>query len=100
MSSAEAQARFLLALATRKFSDDQMRLLLDAHIEDGQDFAKLQHALADLTPQEAARIIAAIEADRALLNDGPLNLGQILGFDKPDGVHLPIEKRADEHGPS
>jgi hypothetical protein len=97
MSSAEAQARYLLALAARAYSDEQMRLVSNAHIEEGEGFMELQRALAELPPQQVANILENLEANPSLLNDGTLDeLGKILGISRVDGGYVPIEERKDQ----
>jgi len=61
MSSEEARERFAAAVAARLFSDEQLRLLLDARIEDEADF--LEARVDTLTPRQVGdRIAAMLEA--------------------------------------
>lgn len=48
MSSAEAKARLVAALAAEAYSKEQLRLVTTAQIVDGGSFAELQQALAKL----------------------------------------------------
>lgn len=93
MSIAEAQARYLMALAAKAFSDEQMMILANANIEGGEEFAELQRALAELPPQQVVRIIECLELNPSLLVDGPFDLGKILGIGRVQGDALPIEAR-------
>lgn len=60
MTGAEAQARYMLALAARAFSDEQMRVLAAANVVDDDGYAELQQASAELPAHEAATLIAAL----------------------------------------
>lgn len=94
MSSTEAQARYLAALAARVFSDEQMKRVANANIVDGVSLSELQHSLAELPPTQVQGMIKAVEADPALLT-GDL-LGQLGKLLKPDQVQrepVPIDKR-------
>lgn len=100
MSSAEAQARYLAALAARAFSDEQMRFVFNANIVDGDGLAELQHTLAELPPQQIKAIIKAVEANPAALNGDLLTeLGKLLGLDRtePDVVPLRSNKASKGH---
>ncbi|MEV3871608.1 hypothetical protein [Streptomyces sp. NPDC049906] len=68
MSSAEARARFLLALAARAFSEEQLRIVSDADIEDDDGFVELKHAVDELTPRQAANIVKTLEVNPLLLD--------------------------------
>lgn len=94
MSSAEAQARYLAALAARAFSDEQMKLVLNANIVDGVSLDELEHTLGQLPPQHVRGIIEAVEADPALLSGDLLaELGKLIGLDRAQPHPVPIEKR-------
>ncbi|EGE43794.1 hypothetical protein GTY83_22315 [Streptomyces sp. SID4928] len=72
MSSTEARARFLLALAARAFSEEQLRIVSDAHIEDDDGFVELKHAVDELTPRQAADIVKKLEVNPLLLDSEAL----------------------------
>lgn len=94
MSSAEAQARYLAALAARAFSDEQMRLVLNSNIVDGESLDELVHKLGELPPQQVRGIIEAVKADPALLSGDLLaELGKLIGLDRAQPKSVPIEKR-------
>jgi hypothetical protein len=77
MSSEEARERFAAAVAARLFSDEQLRLLLDARIEDESDF--LEARTDTLTPRQVGdRIAAMLEADPALLTDALFEVEDLL----------------------
>ena len=89
MSSAEAQARYLAALAARAFSDEQMKLVANANIVDGEGLAELQRTLAELPPQQVKGIIEAVEADPSVLDGDVLaELGKILGAGHSEAVAI------------
>ncbi|MEU6183710.1 hypothetical protein [Streptomyces coeruleorubidus] len=68
MSSAEARMRLLLALMARAFSEEQVRVVSNAIIED-DDFAELKRAVDELTPQQIANIIQTLEVNPLFLSD-------------------------------
>ncbi|MEV7961765.1 hypothetical protein [Oerskovia paurometabola] len=82
MSSTEARDRFVAALVARKFSDDQLRVLQRARIEDGGDSPELEGVAEALTAEQVGESITRLlEANPALLNGGTLAaLGEVLGI--------------------
>ena len=52
MSSSEAQARYLAALAAQAYSDEQIRLVTSANIMNGEGFAGLERSVAELPPDQ------------------------------------------------
>jgi hypothetical protein len=58
MSSAEAQERFVAAVAARLFSDEQLRMLRSARIDDAEPASAVASALETLTPEQLAESIA------------------------------------------
>ncbi|MFG2481027.1 hypothetical protein [Streptomyces fagopyri] len=80
MSSTEARVRLLLALMARAFSEEQVRIVSNANIEDDGDFAELKRAVEELTPQQVANTIKALEVNPLFFNDETLaELGRVLG---------------------
>jgi hypothetical protein len=80
MSSAEAKARYLAALAARAYSEEQMRLVANANIVDGEGLAQLQRSLAELPPDQVKRLIEAMVTNPALLAEDDLaRLASVLG---------------------
>lgn len=97
MSSAEAQARYLAALAARAFSDEQIKLVANANIVDGEGLAELQQTLAELPPQQVKSIIEAVEANPSVLKGDILaELGKLLGLDRVEADPVAIEERRDQ----
>jgi hypothetical protein len=95
MSSAEAQARYLAALAARAFSDEQVKLVANANIVDGTGLAELQQSLASLPPQQLRAIIEAVETNPSVLDaEATRQIGRLLGIDQRESV--PIEERRDQ----
>ena len=96
MSSAEAQARYLAALAARAFSDEQIKLVSNANIVDGEALGELQRTLAELPPQQVKGIIEAVEANPSVLTGDLLTeLGKLLELDRAETGPDPIEQRSD-----
>lgn len=93
MSSAEAQARYLAALAARAYSDEQMRLVTNANIVDSEGVAELQHSLAELPSDQVKSLLEAMATNPSMLGEDTLaELASILGRrdrSKSDGLrHL------------
>jgi hypothetical protein len=80
MSSAEAQARYLAALAARAYSEEQMRLVASAKIVDGEGLAELKRSLAELPPDQVKGLIEAMATTPSMLGEDTLaQLASILG---------------------
>lgn len=80
MSSAEAQARYLAALAARAYSDEQMRLVTNANIVDAEDISELKRALAELPPERVKGLLEAMATNPSLLSEETLaELASLLG---------------------
>ena len=70
MTSAEAQARYLMALAAKAFSEEQLRLVADANIVEEPEFQELQQAVAALPQDQVMRLIQQLELNPSLAADG------------------------------
>ena len=80
MSSAEAQARYLAALAARAYSDEQMRLVTSASIVDGEGLAELKRSLAEVPSDQIKGLIEAMATNPSMLAEDTLaELASILG---------------------
>ena len=80
MSSAEAQARYLAALAARAYSDEQLRLVTNAKIVDGEGLAELKRSLAELPSDQVKGLIEAMVTNPFLLGEDTLaELASVLG---------------------
>lgn len=80
MSSAEAQARTLAALAARAYSDEQMRLVTSSNIVDGEGLAEPQDLLAELPSDQVRSLIEEMVRNPVMLGDDTLaDLASILG---------------------
>jgi hypothetical protein len=80
MSSAEAQARYLAALAARAYSDEQMRLVTSANIVDGEGIAELKRSLAELPSDQVKSLLEAMVTNPSMLGEDALaELASILG---------------------
>lgn len=70
MSSSEWEHRFRAMLAAGAFKDEQLRILSDARIEDGDGVLEAQSAMEQLTPRQFAdRITLMLEANPSLLDN-------------------------------
>jgi hypothetical protein len=99
MNSAEARARYVLALAARAFSDEQMRIVSNANIVDDEGFIALQRHLSELPPQQVAIFLEALATNPSLLGEDTLaELGGILGVRQVERERVPIEQRRDQLG--
>ena len=79
MSSAEAQARVLAAIAARAYSDEQMRKVFNARIVDAQDAVDVSQILSKIPREELFAIIERMVRNPAMLEDSSLaNLASIL----------------------
>lgn len=92
MGSTEARERFVSALLARAFSDEQMRLLRNARIEDDAGPADLRTAVETLTPQQVGETVTLmIEKNPSLLTQSSLiELRTILGGNQVDGGPTPL----------
>jgi len=80
MSSAEAQARYVAALAARAYSDEQLRLVMNANIVDGEGLAELKRSLAELPSDQVRGLIEAMVTNPSLLGEATLaELASVLG---------------------
>jgi hypothetical protein len=80
MSSAEAQARTLAALAARAYSDEQMRLVTSSNVVDGGGLAEPQQLLAELPSVQVRDLIEGMVRNPVMLGDDSLaDLASILG---------------------
>lgn len=80
MSSAEAQARYLAALAARAYSDEQMRLVSNAAIVDCDDIQELRNSLAELPIDQVKALIEGMATNPSLLGESTLaELASVLG---------------------
>lgn len=80
MSRAEAQARYLAALAATAYSDEQMRLVAEAEIVEGGDLDELRRSLAQLPVEQVRELIARMAKNPAMLGEDTLaELASLLG---------------------
>ena len=91
MSSAEARERLLAALMDRLSSDEQLRILRSARIEDEDISPELARAMAALTPEHVGtQLQLALEADPSLAHDEAVaELRRIFGGTGFDGELVP-----------
>ncbi|MCL2611720.1 MAG: hypothetical protein FWD95_00635 [Nocardioidaceae bacterium] len=80
MSRAEAQARYLAAIAARAYSDEQMRLVSGANIVDGGGVVELERSLAELPADQLKALIETMATSPAMLGEDSLaQLASLLG---------------------
>lgn len=72
MSSAEAQARLLAAIAAQAYSDEQMRLVSSAEIVDADDLGEIHAALAKLPPEVVAGLIKKMVTNPSMFDEETL----------------------------
>lgn len=72
MSNAEAQARYLAAMAAHAFSEEQMRLVRSADIIDADGVAEIETRIAELPPNDVHELMSRMVADPSLLNEETL----------------------------
>lgn len=90
MSSAEAQARYLAAMAARAYTDEQMRLVTSSHIVDGEGLAELQRRLREIPSEQLKGLIEGMVRNPAMLGDETLaDLASILGRPALEGHPVP-----------
>lgn len=70
MSSQEAQTRVAAALLARAFSDEQLRMVFNARIDDGGEFVAWMKSMEERTPAEVEdRIHLMIESNPGFLEE-------------------------------
>lgn len=80
MSSAEAKARMLAGIAAKAFSDEQLKLVAEAEIDDGSDLPELKRSLAELPAEDLRRLVESMVKNPGLLREDSLaDLASILG---------------------
>lgn len=80
MSSAEAQARLLAAVAARTYSDEQLRMVSGSQIIDVENVATVQSALARVSREHLVELIKYMTRNPRLLEESSLaNLASLIG---------------------
>lgn len=95
MSSAEARDRFIAALVARLFSEEQLKALRNARIENDVGALELASAMETLTPQQLEESIRAmLEANPSWPDEETLaELGRALGRrGRDDGEAVPVRR--------
>lgn len=81
MSSAEAQARLLAAVAARAYSDEQLRMVSGSQIIDVENIATVQSALAQVPREHLVELIKYMTRNPRLLEESSLaNLASLIGI--------------------
>jgi len=88
MSSAEAQARLLAAVAARTYSDEQLRMVSGSQIIDVENVATVQSALAQVPREHLVELIKYMTRNPRLLEESSLaNLASLIGIvDQPENM--------------
>lgn len=88
MSSAEAQARLLAAVAARAYSDEQLRMVSGSQIIDVENVATVQSALAQVPREHLVELIKYMTRNPRLLEESSLaNLASLIGIvDQPENM--------------
>ena len=80
MSSAEAQARLLAAVAARAYSDEQLRMVSDSQIIDTEDSDTIRSTLSQIPREHLIAVIEHMTRHPHLLEESNLaNLASIIG---------------------
>ena len=92
MSTEEARNRFLAALVTRLYSEEQLRMLREARVEDVNGLLELDSMVETLTADQLrSAITALLEENPSLVGDGAqADLGKILGGSRPEAARVPL----------
>lgn len=81
MSRAEAQARYLAAIAAKAFSDEQMRLVTGANIIDADGLGDLRRSLGQLPADQVRLLLEAMVTNPSMLGEDALaELASVLGL--------------------
>lgn len=80
MSSAEAKARYLAALAARAYSEEQMGLVMNADIVDMQGMLELEESIKRLPRDQVRGVLEQMIENPGMLSDDSLaDLASLLG---------------------
>ena len=83
MSSAEALARLLAAIAAYTYSQEQLRLVEQARIVDAGNLDDARRQLATIPQEQLTAILEQMARNPALLQDASLaNLASLLGWEE------------------
>lgn len=96
MSTEEARNRFLAALVTRLYSEEQLRMLREARIEDVNGLLEPDSMVEPLTAEQIrSAITALLEENPSLVGDGAqAELGKILGTNHSESTQVPLARKS------
>lgn len=77
-SSSEAQARYLMALAAKAFSDEQLRMVANANIGEDEGLVALESALVQLPAPQVAQLTHQLELNPSVLADESFDFAKLL----------------------
>lgn len=72
MSSAEAQARMIAAIAAQAFADEQLRLVNNAEIVDDDDSDSVREAISKLPPEIIAELVKRMVTNPSMFEEESL----------------------------
>lgn len=72
MSSAEAQSRYLAAVAAHAFSEEQLSMIRSADVIDTDGFDEVEARIAELPPSEVRELISRMVTDPSMLSEQTL----------------------------
>ena len=72
MSSAEAQARYLAAVAARVFSEEQLSMVRNADIIDAEGIVEVEARVAQLPPNEVRELMSRMVTEPSMLHEAKL----------------------------
>ena len=79
MSAAEAEARYLAAMAAQAFSEEQIRMVRNADIIGVNDVSEIEMWIAELPPNEVHELLSGMVTDPSKLGEETLaNLASVL----------------------
>lgn len=89
MSSAEAQARMLAAIAAQAFSDEQMRLVNNAELVDAEDAEAIREAIARMPPETLTRLVKGMVTNPSMFEEESLaELASVLASNANQGQRV------------
>lgn len=72
MSSAEAQSRYLAAVAAHAFGEEQLSMIRSADVIDTDGFDEVEARIAELPPSEVRELISRMVTDPSMLSEQTL----------------------------
>lgn len=92
MSSSEAQTRYLMALAAKAFSDEQLRMVANADIGEDEGMVELENTLAQLPAAQVAQLTHQLELNPSVLADETFDFAKLLAQAVEPGAMLEVRE--------